>query len=337
MEYGLLGECFRTLVRRAQEGVEGALLLEAAREVLAPTLMKGTLHGFAHLKPHGYHGDFELLEKLLSFHHSTDPNLVRWDRYCHALPSVRALRARAGHLRTLLLRLEGEGEQGPVRVMHFRSGPAREFADYFIARAGATCLRCDCVDADAGAILHGRRNVARLTDRITFHHAPLLRFRAAHGYRLIWVSSLCEMLDDRAFVAVVRRLMRQLEPGGWLVLCQLASPQEAVMDDTGALLEILGDWRLQLRDARTLEQLAIEAGGYPDVVRVVSDPQHPNLFLHVQRPIGPLRRRLRKRAPLRLLEPVVATFPPSPSLLGDQRWRSPARLDPAAERWRAAA
>ncbi len=314
-DYLRLGTCLRAITRHAEEGPEGPALLEAARAVLAPTLLKATVQGFAHLRPHGYDGDFELIERLLSFHHSADPNLVRWDRYCHALPSVRALRARATHLRDLMLRLETSGDpSGTLHALHFRSGPAREFADYFIAHGGSTRFRCDCVDPDSNAVLHGRRIVARLTDRMSFHHGPLLRYRAAHAYHLIWASSLCETLDDRAFVAVVRRLLRFLEPGGRLVLCQLgAVPGE--LDDTDALLGVLGNWRLRRRDARALEDLAIEAGGYPDVVRVMHDPRHPNLFLHVQRPIGRLRRRCRKRVPLRLVAPEAAGFPSSPWVL----------------------
>jgi SAM-dependent methyltransferase len=289
-DYMRLNDCLRDLARERSVVPHGPAVVEAARAVLAPTLLKGTIHGFVHLRPHGHAVDYELLERILSYHHSTDPNLVRWDSYCHALPVARALRSRAMHLRALLEQLEESADNEPLRVLHFRSGPGREFADYFIARGSQSRLRCDCVDPDPAAVLHGRRNVARMTDRMTFHQAPLLRYRAAWNYRLIWASSLCETLDDRALGLVIRRLLRQLEPGGKIVLCQLSRP-----DASACLLDVLADSQLHYRDAETLEEIALEAGAYPDAVRVLRDPTHANLYLHLHRPFVPLRRRSRRR------------------------------------------
>ncbi len=303
-DYERLTACFRELAERGARGLEGARLLGAARAALAPTLLKGTLHGFAHLKPYGYAGDFELIERVLSFHHSPDPNLVRWDRYTHSLPAARALRSRKSHLWELLRRLEHEAEREDetVRVLHYRSGPGRELADYFAATGNASRLRCDAVDPDPLAAIHGRRNVARITSRVTFHTQRLLAFRPVQPYRLIWCSILAEALADRGLVVVLRRLLHLLEPGGQIVLCHLGPT-----DTSAPFLEVVAGWRLRRRDVDQLATLALQAGAYPDALRVVRDPAHGNLYLHARRPLGRLRRRLRLRPELQAVdEPVPA-------------------------------
>lgn len=326
-QYDRLTACFRELARQRHQLPYGPGLVQDTRAVLAPTLLKGTLLGFLYLRPHGYPGDFELLERVLSYHHSTDPNLVRWDAYCHTLPMVRALRGRAAHLRAQLERLEPTEDPGPVRVLHFRSGPGREFADYFIARGGDTKLRGDCVDPDPAAVLHGRRTVARMTDRVTFHHAPLLRFQSPTPYRLIWLSSLCEMIDDRALSLVLRRLLRRLEPGGRLVLCQLSRP-----DATAAILDLIADWRLQYRDASALERIALDAGIDSGALRVMEEAASSNLFLHLQRPAEATKARSR-RAPSEFRASTLsrARRPVAPRVLAEAGRNSALRVLPPAD------
>lgn len=275
-DYPRLLACFAHLTRGGPRDPTRQALTAAAREILAPILIRATLLGTLHLRARGYPGDFEVVERILSYHHSPDPNLVRWDAWCHTLPLARALRHRAAHLREHLHRLEADSGPTPSRILHLRGGPGRELADYFIAHGPASRLRADCVDPDPLAAPHGRRNVIRLTDRVTFHTAPVLRFHTAHRYRLIWGSGLGEGLSDRGVVLVLRRLLRLLEPGGTLVFCQFDRTDEA-----GPVLDVITGWRPACRTAAHLQALALQAGVPPHSIRVVQDPPYPNLYLQL--------------------------------------------------------
>jgi hypothetical protein len=48
-------------------------------------------------------------------------------------------------------------------------------------------------------------------------------------------------------------------------------------------MELLGDWVLNHRTARTLTELAREAGATPENITVQWEPEGVNLFLHVRR------------------------------------------------------
>ena len=52
-----------------------------------PILSLETMQGHAYLKPHGYAGDFELIDKIYTYWKSDDPNLIRWDDYFHSQES----------------------------------------------------------------------------------------------------------------------------------------------------------------------------------------------------------------------------------------------------------
>src|SRR5262245_57444583 len=40
-----------------------------------------TMQGFARSKPHGYAGDFEVIDRIYRRHLTVDPQLANWDRF----------------------------------------------------------------------------------------------------------------------------------------------------------------------------------------------------------------------------------------------------------------
>src|SRR5947209_9621878 len=46
--------------------------------------LRDTMQGFGLLKPHGYAGDFEMIDRIHTGWKSPNPKLVRWDEYFHA-------------------------------------------------------------------------------------------------------------------------------------------------------------------------------------------------------------------------------------------------------------
>src|SRR6516162_909310 len=73
-EYAELTEDFRLLAA-------SDVLPEQVAEVFAPTLTGECIHGFGYLKPHGYAGDYEMIDRIHTSWESSNPSLVRWDRF----------------------------------------------------------------------------------------------------------------------------------------------------------------------------------------------------------------------------------------------------------------
>ncbi len=55
--------------------------LDTLRDRFGEALSILTLQGFAYTKPHGYPGDYEIIEKIYLEHISKNPNLRKWDLF----------------------------------------------------------------------------------------------------------------------------------------------------------------------------------------------------------------------------------------------------------------
>jgi hypothetical protein len=103
-EYSTLTACWAAIAALSRPEHGPAPWVEQTRTVLAPTLTRSTMQGFAFLKPYGYAGDFETTERIYAGWLIPDTNLVRWDKYFHAQPAPQAVRNRKHYFQTLLAR-----------------------------------------------------------------------------------------------------------------------------------------------------------------------------------------------------------------------------------------
>lgn len=62
-----------------------------------------TMQGFTLHKPHGYAGDFEIIDRFYRSYISPKPHLASWDSFLQSQPAVQAVRNRAHYLNALLL------------------------------------------------------------------------------------------------------------------------------------------------------------------------------------------------------------------------------------------
>ena len=170
-----------------------------------------TLQGFARVKPHGYPGDYELIDRIYQAWNSPDPALRNWDRYFNAQGAARSLRG----CKAYFIRWLGETEVRLSRkfpklnLLHLGGGPGREILEYF---DGATDSRVSCfyTDPDPHAVSYAARVCAPLFSRVTFRISNPLAFEPEFTPHLIWAAGLFDYLDDRNLVSTLRRLWRLL-------------------------------------------------------------------------------------------------------------------------------
>jgi trans-aconitate methyltransferase len=289
-EYGWLSEAF---LRLRDAGVPP----KQVATVFAPTMTPECMHGYGLLKPRGYSGDFEMMDRIYTNWLSANPELVRWDRYFHAQPAPRAVRNRKEFFKALLAKQAGSATRRQARVLNIGSGPARDVFEFFNEWPGAP-LCVHCVDLDSESIGRASSLCSAFADRVSFECRNALRLRPCHGYDLIWSAGLFDYLPDRIFVALVRRFYPFVEPGGELVIGNF-SPR----NPSRAYMELLAEWYLEHRSAEQLCQLAIAAGVPEAAIHIDQEPGSVNLFLRVSVPrtesgpgprsggsLGPLRR-----------------------------------------------
>lgn len=268
IEHGRLATCF---LRLWKDRVPFQVIKDAIRATISTT---NCVQGFAFQKPYGYAGDFQLIDRIYQQWKSEDPDLRKWDEYFHAQPAPRAVRNRKTYFHDLLDQTRLRVGQGiSIGVLNLGSGPARDVFEYL---PKSSHISFDCFDLDEKAIAFAKTLCASHGDRITFHRKNVLRLRLDRAYNLLWSAGLFDYFSDRLFVAMLRRLLPHIQPGGELVVGNFskANPSRYWM-------EAVGDWTLFHRSEYELLALAAEAGIEKKKMRVGTEPERVNLFLHI--------------------------------------------------------
>jgi SAM-dependent methyltransferase len=244
---------------------------------LGDAMSPETMQGFAFTKPHGYSGDYEIIELIYHSRISPKPELANWDIYFPAQAAPNAVRNRRRFFKHWLRSLEVVHPERGVRVLNLGGGSARDVSEYFTENSDSGFV-IDCVDHDKNANAFALKLCAPFSDRGNFFCANALRFHPANPPRIIWSAGLFDYLNDKLFVLLLRRLWRTLEPGGELVLGNFCPS-----NPTRAYMELVGEWILTHRSHEDLLRLADIAGLPAKSVDIESEPEGVNLFLRARK------------------------------------------------------
>jgi extracellular factor (EF) 3-hydroxypalmitic acid methyl ester biosynthesis protein len=244
---------------------------------LGDAMTPETMQGFSFTKPHGYSGDYEIIERIYQSRISPKPELANWDIYFHAQAAPNAVRNRKRFFKNWLHSLEMLHPGRNVRVLNLGSGSARDMSEYFTENPDSGFV-IDCVDHDKNANAFAAKLCAPFPDKINFFCANALRFHPANPPKIIWSAGLFDYLNDNLFVLLLRRLWRTLESGGELVLGNFCPA-----NPTRAYMELVGEWILNHRSEEDLLRLATVAGLPAKSVSIESEPEGVNLFLRAQK------------------------------------------------------
>lgn len=239
--------------------------------------LEGSVQHMVVAKPHGYHGDFEIIDRMYCETISNEPHLARWDKYFYDLSAPRAVRNRKKYFHQLLSRAVTASASGSLCVLNVASGPGRDMREWFESRPDAQ-VRFDCVELDPNAIAHASRLCADYLHSIRFHETNALRFKTDDRFHLIWSAGLFDYLSDSLFVRLLKSFIKHSLPGGEIVIGNFGehNPSRFYME--------LGGWRLFHRSADHLLSLAGRAGVAGERAHIGSESEGVNLFLHVKCP-----------------------------------------------------
>ena len=137
---------------------------------LGEAMTTNTMQGFAMAKPHGYSGDFEIIERIYSKWISPIPHLSNWDVYFHQQAAPEAVRNRKRYFLNWLCSFEAKRDGETIRLLNVGSGPARDVREYYVENP-RTKVFADCVEQDAQAIEFGTKLCEPFAERVRFHTA----------------------------------------------------------------------------------------------------------------------------------------------------------------------
>ncbi|WP_447971781.1 class I SAM-dependent methyltransferase [Nitrospira sp. M1] len=260
----------------AQARKSASVTQEQLQEILVAfgeSLSRETIQGLGYLKPHGYAGDFEIIDKIYRNHLSPIPELQNWDRFVHYQPAFKAVKNRLSYFLEEMWDLKLAYPQG-ASVLNLASGPGRDMLESFRV-IGNSKIHIDCVEQDATAIQYAQSLCGDYLERISFIHRNVCRFSPKKHYDLIWSGGLFDYFNEKLFKRMLTRFLGALKKNGKLVIGNFSenNPTQSYMD--------FFDWVLFHRSRETLGRLAIECGVSPKNFWIEQEPEGVNLFLHI--------------------------------------------------------
>ena len=247
--------------------LDKAELLEAFGMAMSPL----TMQGFALNKPHGYAGDFEIIDRIYQRHISTDPVLANWDRFFHRQAGSNAVRNRKAYFHRML---DHHDAAGSPRILKIGVGPGRSMFEWLSAHPSSKAV-FDCVEIDPNAVRYAAELNQPFLGRIQFIRKNCLKFQPTQQYNLIWAAGIFDYFDDATFLQLTQRLLAAVAPGGELVIGNFAStnPCRPYME--------FGEWFLYHRGADQLVAMAIQCGIPRERIAIGCEELGVNLFLHI--------------------------------------------------------
>ena len=230
-----------------------------------------TMQGFVCKKPHGYHGDYEIIDRIYMEWISPKKHLENWDKFFHWQAAPKAVRNRKKYFKNILSEIDQSQVIEPT-VLNVGSGPCRDIYEYK-CKHPLSKIHFDCLDMDSKAIEYSKQLLNG--SNITFFCENAFSFRSEKQYDLIWSAGLFDYLDNKKFVFLLHSLMKMLTINGKMVIGNFSTlnPSRNYME--------FGEWFLFHRDITELTELAGKAGADPDSVSIESEATGVNLFLKI--------------------------------------------------------
>ena len=264
------------LSNQFRAGLMTADELAGIRTEFGTTLSNRTMQGFMLNKPHGYAGDFEIIERMYTWHISTDQQYTKWDLFLQNHAACRAVRNRKTYFKEVVKAFMQRNDRTEIRLLNLASGPCTELAE-FIQENPSCRITADCVDLDSNAIAYAKQKFTHHPGDIQFIRKNVFRFVPEKQYDIIWSAGLFDYFNDRQFVQLVSRFAPFLETNGELIIGNFADnhPSKSYMD--------LVAWSLNYRNADHLLDLGRQAVSSDYTVQVEQEPENVNLFLRIGR------------------------------------------------------
>lgn len=272
-QYEELNQWFQTVGRMVQTGNITRAQIREMWHTFGEAFSVNTMQGFVVNKPHGYAGDFEIIDKIYTGWLSPNPHLVKWDRFFHWQKAPVAVRNRKEYFKQLLSGIENSEITSPI-ILNIGSGPCRDIYEYQNQNP-RTKITFECLDMDENAISYSKRLLNRANVTHYCHNA--FKFKPEKKYDLVWSAGLFDYLDNKQFTYLFGSLFDMVSYNGELVIGNFSdsNPSRDYME--------FGEWYLHHRNENQLSLLAEQSGCSPNSFTIDKEPSGLNLFVKARK------------------------------------------------------
>lgn len=262
-------------LKKQKTVMEPLLFRDYLQKNLGDALTMETMQGNAFHKPHGYAGDYEIIDKIYMEWHSPESSLRVWDKFFHLQSASTAVRNRKEYFINLIRKAAAVNPQ--AKILNIGSGPGRDMLEYFQSHPDSA-VSFECVDMDKNAINYAESLCRPYKKKIRFINKNIFRYKTTQKYDLVWSAGLFDYFDDRRFIFLLKKLYSFVNVNGELVVGNFSSS-----NPTRDYMEVVADWYLYHRNKRQLAALAKKAGIQPNNISIFNEPLGVNLFLHIKK------------------------------------------------------
>ncbi|MAT70487.1 MAG: hypothetical protein CMJ58_13295 [Planctomycetaceae bacterium] len=243
------------------------------QDAIAPWFEQSWMMNHARTKPQGYAGDFQMLTTIYGRQPRSTGLGGYLDLFFLNTELGRAVPARKDALQEFLAS-EFADRDGEIDVVDVACGPCREFAEGVAVPDGRR-VKVVFVDYDEDSLAFAEEVLPASTESLAFEfvrfnalrmQAPK-RFIEAHGqFDIVYSVGLCDYLNDRQLISMLRGWRGLLREGGVLYV---AFKDMYRYDKTD--YQWLVDWFFLERDEEDCRRLFIDAGYAPDEISMQRD------------------------------------------------------------------
>jgi len=234
-----------------------------------------TIQGFGYRKPHGYAGDFEIIDYIYQIKISRVERFQKWDKYFHSQHATKAVRNRKNYFINLV-KEKLAAINRPLRILNIASGPCRDVLE-LLEQIPVKDVKIHCVEMDPNAICYAKNLLGTLSDSVEFTRENIFKFDTDEKFDLIWSAGLFDYFGDKDFIKLLSKIYSWCAPSGEIVIGNFS-----VSNPSRSYMEKAGGWYLFHRTEEELKELAVKAGLNDGQIDVKSEPLGVNLFLHIE-------------------------------------------------------
>lgn len=273
-EYDELTGLWDSLNLEEEETTSKVLTRDQLIHLFGNDFLNQTIQGFSYRKPHGYAGDFEIIDYIYQQKINADKRFQKWDKYLHSQQATIAVRNRKNYF-IKLVKEKCAGMDRPLRILNIASGPCRDVLE-LLEQIGIEKVKIHCVEVDPNAIDYAKKLLGPFSNSVEFTLANIFKFNTNEKFDLIWSAGLFDYFDDDAFINLLSRISSWCAQSGEIVIGNFS-----VSNPSRSYMEKAVDWHLIHRTDQGLKGLALRAGFKNEQVEVRSEVLGVNLFLHI--------------------------------------------------------
>ncbi|MBN2106842.1 MAG: PilZ domain-containing protein [Deltaproteobacteria bacterium] len=178
-------------------------------------------------KPHGYPGDFKMLEGVYNNRELSSGIGQYIDRYGLDVPYAVAIRRRKDKMRDILYDFIEAGREQPLHIINLASGACRDIREMFRRPLNhPSSVTITCIDQDPIALEYSRQTLSEISTgniHVELVQGNILRLEALDlgpdgSVDMIYSIGIADYLQDRMLKKIFSDSYAKLKAGGKLVV-----------------------------------------------------------------------------------------------------------------------